>query len=155
MTHDELAEIASNWLKKRCGVVFKEMKSNTLHGEIPDVIGFKSHESTLIECKVSRSDFLKDKKNIFRINPDIGMGDFRFYCCPNGVITKDDLPKNWGLLYVSENRKCRIKFNPYNEYGGNIWRYGFGSKCIRSEMQMMYSSLRRLSLRSIEINPKL
>jgi len=45
-------------------VAFKELKTAGI--EIPDVIGFGSGFSIVIECKVSRADFLQDKKKPHR-----------------------------------------------------------------------------------------
>jgi len=77
-THKKLVEIAYRWLLNNggVGVAFKELKSSA--DEIPDVIGFDSWHSILIEVKVSRSDFLSDKKKSHRSK---GMGNWRFYCC--------------------------------------------------------------------------
>lgn len=96
--HKECVEHATRYLSKRCNVVLPEFFC--WNGELADVIGFKGDNSTLIECKVSRGDFLKDKNKPFRINQAKGMGDFRYYCCPKGLIKKEELPEGWGLLYV-------------------------------------------------------
>lgn len=108
MTHKELVEIGYKWLLKNAGVgvAFKELKS--IDGEIPDVIGFGSWQSILIECKVSRSDFLQDKKKPHRQK---GMGNWRFFLCPKGLIKKDELPKKWGLIYIDESGKAKIKYD--------------------------------------------
>ena len=148
MTHKEDCDIAYKWLLNRCGFAFNELSAATSWGEIPDAIGFKGWgESTLVEVKTSRADFLRDKKKIFRIHPERGMGTFRFYLCPKDLIKIEDLPDNWGLIYVNEKGKARIKHNPYNTKGGNHWRGGFTEKCRKSETQMMYSALRRLHIR--------
>jgi hypothetical protein len=90
MTHKEIVEIAYRWVLKNGGmtIAFKELYS--LANEIPDVIGFNHWESAVIECKVSRSDFLSDKKKQHRTK---GMGNWRFYCCPKGMIKKEELPE--------------------------------------------------------------
>ena len=108
MTHKELVDIAYRWLLKngKVGVVFKELVS--IDPEIPDVIGFNGWESILIECKVSKSDFLKDKKKKHRLK---GMGNWRFFCCPSGLIKKEALPERWGLIYVNEKGKARIEYD--------------------------------------------
>ena len=73
-----------------------------MFGESPDVFAMRRHgtipESIIIECKANRSDFLKDKKKVFRQYADMGMGVLRYYFCCDRVITKEDLPENWGLL---------------------------------------------------------
>lgn len=117
-------------------------------GEIPDAIGFRSGETILIECKVNRADFLSDKKKRFRANPWMGMGKFRFYMCPKNLISVDELPDGWGLIYVNDKGKARQVHGPK----GNIWcnQPQFQhERCERSEMSMMYSALRRLNLRGV------
>lgn len=108
MTHKELVEKAYRWILKNGGmtVAFKELYS--MASEIPDVIGFNSWESTVIECKASRSDFLCDNKKSHRTN---GMGNWRFYCCPKGMIKKEELPEKWGLIYVDEKGKAKIEYD--------------------------------------------
>lgn len=64
MTHSELCERAIAWLEgsRRCTVV---LCGNASTREIPDAIGWRTgyvkHGSVVIECKTSRSDFMKDK----------------------------------------------------------------------------------------------
>ena len=68
-------------------------------GETPDVIGWKGRcRSVLIECKVSRADFLADREKPFRKDPSLGMGCERFYLTPAGLIRPAELPGKWGLL---------------------------------------------------------
>src|ERR1700743_1391059 len=108
LTHSELVQIAYRWVLKNgsCGVAFKELVTLGSN-EIPDVIGFGAWEhSVLIECKVSRSDFLADKHKSFRKEPHLGMGNQRFYCCPTGLIKVEELPEGWGLIYVNEKGKA-------------------------------------------------
>jgi hypothetical protein len=111
--HKELIEIASKWLKKHtnnaqipnCPYITKDLMTNTDTGEIPDVIGWNYWTSVLIEVKVSRQDFLKDQNKKFRSIPELGMGEFRYYCCPEGLIKEDELPEGWGLLYLNNKNK--------------------------------------------------
>lgn len=104
-THKQCVEAATTYLSKRCNVVLPEFYS--WNGELADVIGFASRHSTLIECKVSRGDFLKDRSKHFRAFPEQGMGDYRYYCCPKGMIDKKELPEGWGLLYLYPNGRVR------------------------------------------------
>jgi hypothetical protein len=69
---------------------------------IPDAIDWKGlNRSVVIECKVSRSDFLADADKPFRLKPEEGFGCERFYMAPSGVIGIDELPADWGLLEYS------------------------------------------------------
>lgn len=70
--------------------------------ETPDVFGWNYWATVLIEVKVSRSDFLADAKKSFRQQPEEGVGAFRYYCSPEGLITEVDLPDKWGLLWEKD-----------------------------------------------------
>ena len=74
----------------------------TASQEIPDVFGWNYWATVLIEVKVSRSDFLADAKKSFRQQPEEGVGAFRYYCSPEGLITEVDLPDKWGLLWEKD-----------------------------------------------------
>jgi hypothetical protein len=110
--HKKLCSIAAKWLKKHsknviipnCPTVVSEFYTSNVSGEIPDVLGWCYWTSVLIEVKISRQDFLADKNKPFRLEPEKGMGEFRYYCCPTGVISEEDLPENWGLLYYQDNK---------------------------------------------------
>ena len=95
-------------------------KAAVYTGECPDVIGWRDGHSILIECKVSRSDYLADRKKKFRAKPEMGMGDARLFLAPPGVIRPDELPQGWGLL-VAEDGKVRVE-GPYPEqYEMGCW----------------------------------
>lgn len=116
--HDKLVDLGSKWLMKntpvmgnincsKCSIVTTEIV--TFASENPDVLGFANgNNSVLLEAKISREDFKKDFKKEFRINPQKGMGDFRLYIAPKGLIKIDELPENWGLIEVDDKDRCRI-----------------------------------------------
>jgi len=116
-THTELCCIAADWLKRgavfvdcmgarrRCKCTLVAVEVTTWDPEQPDAIGWVSDRSILVECKTSRSDFLSDKRKPFRIVG--GMGDYRYYMAPKGIIGASDLPDGWGLIEVSDAGKCR------------------------------------------------
>lgn len=161
-THAQLVEIAYKWLLKNggVGVAFKELV--TMAREIPDVIGFDSWQSILIECKTSRSDFFREKKKWHRQHSN-GMGTWRFICCPKNLIKVDELPEKWGLIYVDEKGKakiehdCRVKKvkEPCPEWMKDEHPDGFWTRRVRAdenkfevdmfaERRLMYSALRRI-----------
>lgn len=143
MTHADLVEVAYRWVLKNtsCQMAFKELEAATSTGEIPDVIGFCSDLSVVIECKVSWADFVADRKKPFRIDPSLGMGTQRFYCCPDGIVSVMDLPYQWGLIWVHDDGKLECIYKPYKGPVGE--RKGF-SKNIEAENAVLYSALRRL-----------
>src|ERR1700739_740850 len=98
MTHPQLVRKAVEWLRKYgCGIVLSEQ--TCVSGEVPDAIGWKGAcRSVLVECKLSRADFLADAAKPFRQDPDLGLGCERWYLAPAGVLRPQDLPAHWGLL---------------------------------------------------------
>ena len=86
MTHAQLVERAVRWLRSyRCGVVLSEQAC--VSGEMPDAIGWKrASHSVLVECKVTRADFLADRGKPFRAKPEQGVGSERFYLTPPGLV---------------------------------------------------------------------
>lgn len=142
MTHKEVIEITQKFLDRKKGkrwsvfLTFSEIV--TIEHEIPDIIGFASGSSTIIEVKISRSDFLKDKKKSFRYIPQLGMGNYRFYACPDGLIKESEIPENWGLIYINKKKKCEIIKEPERQISNTF-----------AEHRFMYSILRRLKLQKI------
>lgn len=84
MKHKYLVEIGYKWLLSKCSFAIKELVTHT--NEQPDVIGFNANGSFVLEVKTSRADFLADKKKPFRLIPSDGMGDWRFFIDPKGLI---------------------------------------------------------------------
>lgn len=114
--HAALVSLGAAWLRRNgFGVVATEIDVAGCR-EKPDVIGFRHSCSTLIEVKVSRSDFLADAKKPERRQTLRGIGIYRFYLCPAGIIDVDDLPPRWGLLHVVKGRVVDV-VRPT----GNLW----------------------------------
>lgn len=130
--HKALVQAAADWVKKRYPVVVTEVV--TYARENPDVIGFKSNQSILVECKASRNDYYRDKHKITRRFPEKGMGRIRFYCAPKGVINPKNLPEGWGLL-VYNNGKVRAIKKPDHYLPCNA----------RDEVTLLVSVLRRVA----------
>lgn len=136
--HNELVKIADNFLRNtkngnmRSQITFMEFVTLNNGCEIPDCIGFNSTNSTLIECKTSRSDFLADRKKISRMKPFCGMGNFRYYLAPSGIIKILELPENWGLLETDGKKVFIIK---------NAERF---DNTRENDFYILYSALRRL-----------
>lgn len=103
MTHAEMVECACSWLKRKYPIVISEMVSGA--SETPDAIGFDSGTTTIVECKVTRADFLRDKKKWFRQNPEQGMGNYRYFLTLPGVIKPEEVDEKWGLLIFNPETK--------------------------------------------------
>ena len=140
MTHQQLVRLAEQWLRRkyRCGIVLSEQSCAS--GETPDVIAWKAKcRSVVVECKVSRADFLADREKPFRRNPELGMGCERLYLVPAGLIAADELPPRWGLL-EAKGREITLSIKParnsQRREAGLMW-----------EMNLLLASLRRVEVR--------
>lgn len=140
MTHDDLVQRAARWLrtKRGCGVVLTEHRS--AWPETPDAIGWRYGFSTLVECKVSRSDFFADRKKSSRL-PGAERPAFQcFYLTPPGLVAESDLPDGWGLLWAHP-RKVEVvrEVKPVSDDRTNI----------RHELYMLLSEVRRYHAQGI------
>lgn len=120
MTHADLCTIAVRWLKRPvsagghgCIVAVSEARPE-MNGECPDAIGFRAgwnDGSVLVECKVSRADFMADRNKPHR-QPGAGMGTWRYYMAPAGLLNVEDLPERWGLLEVNSRGHVKVIAGP-------------------------------------------
>lgn len=124
ITHKNLVEAAKNWLVGTAGCAFSVGELVTYGGEMPDAIGFKATRSIVIECKMSRSDFHRDRKKPFRANPESGLGDHRYFLCPEGIIKPEDDLCGWGLLWLLPTGKIKRVVCPVTERGPDFWHQG-------------------------------
>ena len=138
MTHAALVRIAVGWLRRyRCGVVLSEQACIT--GEMPDAIGWKQAcHSVLVECKVSRSDFIADRNKPFRLQPQFGVGAERFYLVPSGLVMPDELPPGWGLLEYRARTVGVVRRSQKNLRS---------ERGFLAEMNLLLASLRRVEIR--------
>lgn len=135
--HRELCEIAYKWMFRcksqrgpGCVLALVETKSG-FTGEVPDVIGWRvaygkpsAFDCVVVEVKTSLSDFLADAKKPHRIDPSSGMGVYRYYFAPAGVIPLESLPANWGLVEVNARGHIKVqKGHVIERYSDEaIWR---------------------------------
>lgn len=138
MTHPQLVEKAVRWLRSyRCGVILSEQSCSS--GEMPDAIGWKrACHSVLIECKITRADFLADRDKPFRQKSHLGMGSERYYLTPAQLLRSDELPAGWGLLELRNRKISVIRMADKN------LRSAAG---FRHEMNLLLASLRRVEVR--------
>ncbi|HEY6936040.1 MAG TPA: hypothetical protein VI424_02745 [Terriglobales bacterium] len=139
MTHAQLVNLAVDWLRRyRCGVVLSEQACAS--GEMPDAIGWKGKcRSVVVECKISRADFLADRLKPFRQNPEIALGCERFYLAPAALIAPQELPPGWGLLECAGRKlELRVK-SPRRSQRSHVG--------MELEMNLLLASLRRVEIR--------
>lgn len=140
MSHDNLSALAAKWMQRPasangCGCHIGLVEVGHLYnGERADAWGHRWEweycgGSVLVEVKVSRSDFLADSKKPHRNGETLGIGDFRYYMCPEGLIKIDDLPPRWGLIWVNKRGHIKvlcghaIAFKNHNKDGVEYWRH--------------------------------
>ncbi|MDR3764406.1 MAG: hypothetical protein P4M01_09950 [Acidobacteriota bacterium] len=138
MTHERLIKMAEAWLRRqRCDIVLSEQGCSS--GEMPDAIGWKAkNHSILIECKVSRADFLADAAKPWRKDPSIALGNERLFAAPAGMLKVEELPKGWGLLEADGRGLKPVK------RGLRKLREAEG---LMNEMSLLLASLRRVEVR--------
>ncbi len=151
ISHKELCELTAKNYFKNSDVVLWEYKA-VCTSEEPDVLVYKGERTSLFEIKVSRSDFLADKKKICRkihknehgtnfISKEFPykkydlkelgqLGRWRYFVCPTGLIKPEEVG-HWGLIWF-ENGRFRIKKDS-NTFRRNIQR----------EMNLLVHALRK------------
>lgn len=144
MTHRELCLLGAKYMKSKGIARFKGKPRYVVVelervGECPDVYGFGSCNSQLLEIKVSRSDFLADKNKICRLISEKGLGELRAYLCPIDLIKVDELPYRWGLYYADEKGNIFCVKEPEIQ-----------PSCAFSELSLAVSIMRREN-----INPQI
>lgn len=140
--HQDLCSLGVKWLRRPasqegpgCNVAASEC-TGSYSGEIADAIGFRSvgeeQHTVVVEAKVTRSDFLADAKKPHRSGAVAGMGTFRYYLAPAGLIQLDELPAGWGLIEVSARGSLQVRSGhifekPREELGWrrdySMWRH--------------------------------
>lgn len=153
-SHREVCDRAAKWVKANMnmGLVFVEHKTMRSR-EIPDVLGLRSGGrivSFMFEVKVDRSDFTQDKNKPHRNGTVPGIGDYRFYVAPQGMIKVYELPKGWGLIeytkggrflktHVPHSVKCLYEPESYREHLKEEFDYlHSGGRYGKSRDQLMY-----------------
>lgn len=117
LTHRQLCDVAVKWLRRpfgsrghACAVAASECRiSGSGRGEVPDAIGFRfsGHRdgTVVVEVKTSRSDFLADLRKPHRRGA--GLGSWRYYMAPEGLVRLEELPDRWGLVEVNDRGHIR------------------------------------------------
>lgn len=130
--------MAELWLRRsRCGIVLSEQGCSS--GEMPDAIGWKGKSySIVVECKISRSDFLADAYKPWRKDPTLALGCERYYAAPKGMLSAAEMPEGWGLL-EAQGREMTVAKKSKRKL-----RQPEG---LMNEMNLLLASLRRVEVR--------
>lgn len=135
VSHDDLVRAAERWLRVRfrCCPVLVEF--HTASWEVPDAIGWRGGRSRLVECKASRDDFNTDKLKPFRARPETGMGMYRYYLTPPGLLRAEELPDGWGLAELRGRSIVNLVESKAFQFNA------------REEFRVLCSALRRIEIR--------
>ena len=139
MTHSRLVDEAVRWLRirYRCGIVLSEQSCSS--GETPDAIGWKRrNHSVVIECKISRADFLADAAKAWRVDPECALGCERYYLVPAQMVLCEELPPGWGLLEI-RGREVKVARKSKKNLRS--------TEGLANEMNLLLASLRRVEVR--------
>lgn len=147
MTHKEIVGKVAKWLKRHkqniavpnCTLILKELVSLNHSGEVPDVLGFNCWSSVMIEVKCSRKDFIRDQRKRHKKHSE-GAGEFKFYCCPERLLTPMQMPDGYGLLWIDDKGKISIMKEAKRHKNADM----------RTERSMLLSYIRRM--KNNEIN---
>lgn len=124
--HYQLCCIGAKFLKSRksaepweCANKYVAVELVTLTAENPDIWATNGYHTTLVEVKTSHADFLADQKKWVRSEEaqkaDKCLGNFRYYLCPKGLISEDELPDKWGLLEFDGKTITKVKRATYQK----------------------------------------
>ena len=157
LSHGALVDIAVAWLlrgpptthvsvdgdvykgvKHRCKPVFAEMVSTGATNERPDAIGWHWGSSIVVECKVSRADFLSDRSKVHMMDPTWGMGRRRYYLVPTDLVKVDEVPTWCGLAYTNGTSVKVVKEAPVRE---------ICASAAMTECSFLASAVRRWALK--------
>lgn len=145
--HEALSAQGVKWFKRQgFGVIAADLAALGCR-ERADVIAFRSQCSAIMEAKASRADFLVDAKKPERKAGGVGL--YRFYICPPGVIKPDELPKGWGLLYGDGRQVIDVVRPKGNAWPGpntqfESWAAFQHQNDMEAERSVLYSISRRL-----------
>lgn len=118
------------------------------------------------EVKISRSDFISDKKKQSRSGIakferyamankiDFGCPNYFYYVCPEGLIKKDEIPFFAGLYYYDKNGELRIISKAKKLHGVPSDKLKIISKMLRLTCQRLYLGCAMLTHLNNEVKRK-
>jgi len=166
--------MSAGYVTKKAMALLNKLHSYTMgatefsgcSAERADGILFRPEGSTLIETKMTKADFKADARKPFRSCESKGIGQLRYYACPEGVIKPEELPKKWGLIYVyPKNKSAKLisgyggtykagKEKKHPKYGWSVpvyesqgerdfEKWHFDKACLKLEYQFLYFLAKR------------
>ena len=92
--------------------------------EAPDIIAYRQgigdSVCMVFEIKLSRSDFKADAKKKCRAEKSMGVQ--RYFVVPDGLVTPEEIPNGWGLLYLrGRSLVSKKKSKLFTEEDRNIY----------------------------------
>lgn len=117
--HKHLKRLALYWLKEKVAdLVANEVEFANAYS-VADAVGLnlKRREVRVIEVKVTKSDFLRDKKLFGDKTSYFLHAHYSYIMCPTGVIQPDEVPYGYGLLWVDEYDKIEMVKKPIKNTG--------------------------------------
>ncbi len=119
--HKKLKDFGMIWLRdKVIDLTSREVKYKNMRS-IADVVGmnYKRKEIRIIECKASREDYFRDNKLMDLDESYYKHCNYFYIMCPEGILNLDDVPKEYGLLWLNSNDEVIVKRSP-KKYDGKL-----------------------------------
>lgn len=111
--HNTLATRLARYLQDRNRITWENIELTALFDNRsrpcrPDVFSMMcTYKATKLhpfihEVKVSRTDFLNEVKNTKKLSLYSQLAERVFFACPEGLISKKEVPEGYGLIYEKE-----------------------------------------------------
>lgn len=113
--HGQLVELGVRWLQMNGFGVISSDLGFLGSGARPDILAFRRTCSAILIATNTRQEFLSDANKPWRGEAP-GLGVYRFYLCSEGLISPEELPPQWGLLYEVKGKVKNIVVPV-----GNLW----------------------------------
>ncbi len=74
---------------------------------------------------MTRSDFLADMTKPHRAEASLGMGNYRYYMTPEGLIDPEEVPQRWGHVEVTSRGHLKVRRGHVllEHEAPDIWRF--------------------------------
>ncbi|MGP0147996.1 hypothetical protein [Pseudomonas oryzihabitans] len=149
LDHARLVASGAAWLRRQGFPLDAAELHPSDSRDRPDVLGLRSNSLMLTEVKISRANFLADRNKPKRVTG--GLGLYRFYLCPEGLLQVTDLPSGWGLLVATGRQVTEVVrprgnlWPPAGRSGGTEWEAFQYQPDLAAERQALFSIARRTS----------